>query len=228
MKQHWEKISEKVMALSQRERVLVLVGMLAVLWVVFDTFALTPSLQKNKLYRKEIVERQQEVAQLQLKEVTVIREAVADPDAGNRAHLAQLKRQIAEMDAELQATGRDLIPPERMPRVLESLLQKNRQVKLVSLNTLPVSNLMETAALQDAKTSSKEAPAAPVFSIYKHGFQVTLEGSYPDLSRYVEALESSPWRMLWGDMDLAAGTYPKSTLTLTLYTLSLDKAWLSI
>lgn len=221
MKQYWDNVSTKVLALSQRERVMVLGGVLALIWVVFDTLLLTPGLQKNKLYRQEIIVKQEEVAKLQQQELSVIKAAEVDPDVGNKAHLTDLQRQMTKMDADLQAMERELIAPENMPRVLDHLLQKDKHLKLVSLKTLPVSGLM------DGTIGAKGAPM-PLFGIYKHGFQVTLEGSYFDLANYVAELEASPWRMLWENLDLNVNAYPKSTLTLTLYTLSLDKAWLSL
>ena len=41
-------------------------------------------------------------------------------------------------------------------------------------------------------------------------------------------LEAMPWQLYWGKVNLNAESYPKVTLTLTLFTLSLDKKWLAI
>jgi MSHA biogenesis protein MshJ len=45
---------------------------------------------------------------------------------------------------------------------------------------------------------------------------------------YLADLERLPWRMYWGNLDLKVGEYPQSTLVLKLYTLSLDKTWMSL
>lgn len=209
------------MAMSQRERIMVLFALLALIWVLFDTAVISPALQKQKIFRGEIVARQEEVVKLVSEQSAIIQQGKYDPDAPRKAHLAELKNKIAQMDAGLRATQGELVPPDRMPKVLESLLQRDRQVKLVSLTSLPVSGLMDEVA--DGKDRH-----APSFGIYKHGFEIVLEGNYLDLMQYVKALESSPWGMLWGEMSLQAGDYPKSSLKLTLYTLSLDQAWLSI
>lgn len=214
-------ISAKVMAMSQRERVMVLVGMLALIWLLFDTMLITPSIQKQKLYRQEILAKQEEVANLQSQQASIMQSGKVDPDAGNKARLVELQQKVAQMDTELRETQNELISPDRMPKVLKSLLQRDRQVKLVSLATLPVAGLM------DGIVADKEK-GEPVVGIYKHGFEITLEGGYFDLMRYVTDLEASPWRMLWGEINLQAGTYPQSSLKITLYTLSLDQAWLSI
>jgi len=41
-------------------------------------------------------------------------------------------------------------------------------------------------------------------------------------------LEKLPWRMFWSRATLAAAEYPRVTLKVTIYTLSLDKAWLQL
>lgn len=44
---------------------------------------------------------------------------------------------------------------------------------------------------------------------------------------YLTELENSPQRLIWGRMDMETD-YPQSTLTLKVYTLSLDKQWLTL
>lgn len=221
MKKYWEALSARVLGLSLRERVLVLAALLALTWVLADTFVLAPLRLKQQAYRQEITAMQAQVAKLEAQRADVIQAGQADPDAGNRARLAELQGKLARLESALRETGRGLVTPQRMPDVLESLLQRNPQVKLVELATLPVSGVLEGGA------QGKTEDAATV-GIYKHGYELTLEGRYFDLMRYVQALEASPWRMLWSGIELQAGEYPKNTLKLTLYTLSLDAAWLSI
>lgn len=226
MKAQWDEWMTKFGALQQRERVMVAFAVLALLWAVFDAVLLTPLLNKQKLYRSEIAARKSEVDQFKVQTEQLVQASRVDPDAGNKELLADLQLRLASKDAELSAMQQELISPDRMPRVLESLLLRDKAVRLVSLTTLPVGGLMDSvpAPQVDGKTV---APVAD-FGIYKHGFEVRLEGGYLDLMRYMRALESSSWHMLWGGMVMDASTYPRTTMTLTLYTLSLDKAWLSI
>lgn len=55
-----------------------------------------------------------------------------------------------------------------------------------------------------------------------------MQGSYLDLLSYLRTLEALPWHMLWGRISLVADKYPQSTLTITIYTLSLNETWLSL
>jgi len=57
---------------------------------------------------------------------------------------------------------------------------------------------------------------------------MTLQGSYADLHDYLARLEQSQWRMFWWRARLSTEDSPRLTLTVTLYTLSLDKGWLEV
>jgi len=58
--------------------------------------------------------------------------------------------------------------------------------------------------------------------------ELTLRGSYFDMLDYLAQIEALPWQMYLGKLKLDARDYKRPVLTLTLYTLSLDKAWLTI
>ncbi|MGZ8270097.1 MAG: MSHA biogenesis protein MshJ, partial [Methylophilus sp.] len=64
--------------------------------------------------------------------------------------------------------------------------------------------------------------------IYRHGLELTLSGKYMALMRYTEDLEKLSQQVLWDKAVLKTKEYPVNELTITVYTLSLDKTWLSI
>lgn len=76
------------------------------------------------------------------------------------------------------------------------------------------------------------APALPAPKaremLYRHGVEMVVQGSYPDMVVYMEALEGLPVQLFWGKALLDAANYPDVRLTLTLYTLSLDDKWMKL
>jgi MSHA biogenesis protein MshJ len=64
--------------------------------------------------------------------------------------------------------------------------------------------------------------------VYKHGLELTVEGSYLDLLAYQLRLENLPWRMFFARTSVNSLDYPKVFMTITLYTLSLEEAWLVV
>jgi MSHA biogenesis protein MshJ len=81
-----------------------------------------------------------------------------------------------------------------------------------------------TSPLQKSKPETRQSADA----VYKHGVEIVVQGSYPDMVDYLTDLESMPWQLFWANAKLNVDSYPKSSLTLTLFTLSLDKKWLHI
>ncbi len=58
--------------------------------------------------------------------------------------------------------------------------------------------------------------------------ELTLRGSYFDMLDYLTQIESLPWQMYWHRLKLDARDYRRPVLTLTLYSLSLDKVLLTL
>jgi MSHA biogenesis protein MshJ len=71
-------------------------------------------------------------------------------------------------------------------------------------------------------------PASAKNLVYKHGIELTVEGAYLDLLRYQERLEKLPWHMFFARTSVDSSDYPKVRMTITLYTLSLEEAWLVV
>ena len=96
-------------------------------------------------------------------------------------------------------------------------------LQLVELKTLPASLLVEPPHAVDA-----EPQPGLQKQIFKHGVRITVRGGYLDMLRYLTALEKMPAQMFWGEASLRVDKMPEGFLTLTLYTLSLDKTWLTV
>lgn len=204
---------------------------LLMLAAVGDLLFLDPAWAKQRLLAQRLEQQQKSLvaAQAQLRAAT--QKGVTDPDSANRAKLAGLRARLSQLDAEMQDLQKGLVEPSKMPGLLEEMMSRQRGLELVGLRTLPVGAVSEkeygqAPAASDAPTSA--SGAAPGTLIYKHGIEITVKGKYLDLLEYLARLEKLSSRMYWGKAVLKVETYPKSTLTLTLYTLSLDKTWLVV
>lgn len=230
LKPYWQLISDRVDALMLRERVMIFAAATVALVALVNLLLLDPVSAKQKQSSQQMKLQQGKLREIQANIQVLAAAQGIDPDAASKARLAQLKRQIAEMNTRLESTQQSLVPPEKMATVLEDILRRDRQLQLVSLNTLPTTGLKELATPVATAPAAQGLPAAkPVQnSIYRHGVEITVQGNYADLLRYLAQLEDLSWQMYWGKVNLAVGDYPTAKLTLTLYTLSLDKAWLSI
>lgn len=229
MKERIDKIASRVDGLSLRERVLVFAAAAFLLVSLIDSLFMTPLLNKQKALSSQVIQQQEKMKEVQAQIASLLQARQDDANSPQRARVRALRQQIADGDAYLKARRDKLVPPEKMAELLEQVLRKNDHLQLVALNTLPVSLLIEPPV--DA--AAGQAPAATQTGtlekqIYKHGVQITVRGSYADLLQYLTTLERLPTQMFWGAAKMDVVQYPSVELTLTLYTLSLDKTWLQI
>ena len=113
------------------------------------------------------------------------------------------------------------LPPERMTGLLEKILRAHRSLRLASLRTLP-----EELPVAPAPKAGEAAP--PPALLHRHGVELVLQGSYPDMVAYMAALEGMQGQIFWGSAAMKVDTHPSATLTLVVYTISLDKKWLKL
>lgn len=221
------RMAERYNRLKDRERLAVFVAGVVVILGLGFLLAIDGALVRQKSLRQSVESQQRELAQLQAQNADLTRSLGRDPDATSRERIATLRAELSAFDAELRDMQRGLVAPERMVRLLEGMLAGNSRVRLVSLKTLPVTSLVEPVK-QVADDGSGSVAVEQRQLVYKHGIELTVEGSYPDLVEYQARLEKLPWQMFWARSQLDASRYPEVRLTLTLYTLSLDKAWLIV
>lgn len=220
MKERWDLLVAKIDAMSLRERALIFAAVAFALVATIDSFFLNPLLQQQKRLSSQVVQQQEKMKEIQGQLAALLEAKAADKDAPQRERIRELREQIAQGDTFLRETQDKLVPPERMAHLLEQVLAKNSRLQLVSLETLQVSNFIEQPANDPQPATGKQ--------IYKHGVKITVRGSYADLTQYLQMLEKLPTQMFWGMANLNVVKYPQAELTLTLYTLSLDKTWLQV
>lgn len=225
MKEKLNAFIAKVDGMSIRERALIFAALAFALVSAINTLFLDPLLAEQKRMSSQMVQQQEKMKEIQAQLAALIEAKKADEHAPQRQRIFELKDSIAQGDAYLKETQDKLVPPEKMAHLLEQVLNKNMKLQLVSLNTLPVSFLIEPS-VEDVKAAV--ASTVQERQIYKHGVQMTVRGSYADLLQYLNTLEGLPTQMFWGMAKLHVVQYPNAELTLTLYTLSLDKTWLQV
>ena len=233
MKSEWKKYAAKIDAMSLRERLILFGGLLMVIFYIAFMVFIDPAQQRKKTLSMELEKQRAEmqVLQIQINDLAAKR---VDPNAANLARRDNLREQIAGIDVALKEMNQTLVPAQTMKALLQEMLTHQPRLQVVALKTLPATPLVEkkeSAEKTDAAGGAAAAPAHPAAveaNVYKHGVEITLQGSYADLYEYLKKVEKLQWRMFWSRASLNAEDYPRLKLTVTIYTLSLDKAWLVV
>lgn len=228
MKERWQQLAVKFNALTVRERIMVLSSMMVVVAGIFYFLAFDSMLAQKKRLTGEIDEAR---ASLKTAEnVLKLQNAQADPDTARRSYRDGLRKQVAELDKSMRGLQKNLVPPEQMAKLLEGMLARDRGLRLLSLRKLPVQRfeIAGAAAAAPKADGTAKATAQPERGIYQHSFEMVIQGTYVDLYYYLARLEKLPWQMFWGKITMDGDNSPELTITLTIHTLSLDKAWLVV
>ena len=236
MKRYWELARTMIDELSLRERAMIFAAAGFVVISLLNSLLLNPLLEKQKALSAQVIQQQEKMKELQAEMQSQLQARRDNETSPLRVRSVQLKQQLQELDGFLQSRRSRLVEPDKMADLLKQVLSKNGGLQLVALKTLPVSLLIE----KPQAVNGAEQPVAAAYAndgkkqqgaqkqIFKHGVQISVRGGYLELLRYVSALEKLPSQMFWGEVSLSVEQYPYSVLTLTLYTLSLDKIWLTV
>jgi MSHA biogenesis protein MshJ len=197
-------------ALNLRERILVATGVLALVFVTWDSLMMQPLNAHRARLSSEMSDLQNGIAD-------AANATSTDPLQLALNERGALTEQIAAIDARLGSAAAGLIPPQRMIGVIRDVLNRQRGLKLVSLQNGIVAPL---APPSDANV--------PESGPYVHPVEVVVEGSYFDVLNYLRELEALPWRFYWKTFDLSTTEYPTNRVRIELSTLSMDRAWLGV
>lgn len=244
LKPQWERLTARYAALSRRERGLTAAALVLGPLFAANTLFLEPELNRGKALRGAVAQQRQELSVLDAQSAGLQAGVGQDPDAIRKAELASLRRVLAVTTKRLNQLPDSLLPPQEMKGFLEKVLARNPALRLVSLKTLPPESMSQPLPAPTDKTGEKPVekpleklvekagtvlPAADrSFDIYRHGIELRLEGRYPDLHAYLAQLEREQKKLLWGELQFSVVEYPTASLTLVVYTLSPDKAWLTL
>ncbi len=214
-----QRYADRLDAMSLRERVLIFLAVAVVIVGIADSVLFDPILRRQKINSQRIHQQEDEIRTMQGQVQAYAQSQTGDNPNAKRQRLEKRKLELAALDRELGARQSELVPPERMAKMLSEIVKRNPDIELVSLRSLPATGLTQPLA-------AILGPGG--LALYRHGIEIAVSGSYLKMLTYVGELERLPAKLMWGNMELQAGAYPVVTLKITLYTLSPEKTWLLI
>jgi MSHA biogenesis protein MshJ len=235
----WERYAQRFDTLTLRERAMVSTALVVALVALAYTLMIEPEMVKNRRMNATMQQKQAEMKAFEAQVTTLIGSRAKDPDRAERERLAALNAELAGLEARIAEEERKFTAPSQMRAVIGGLLARSRGVSLVEMKTLAPTTIAEARpgaakpapGAKPAASAKPVAPAKPAASerlIYRHALELTLTGSYLDLLAYVRDLEQLPTQLYWDSLELDAADYPKVAMKLTVFTLSLDRAWLNV
>lgn len=202
-------------AMSLRERLLIGGAALAVVWMAWDwTLGRGLADKVADLDRQIASIAQRTRAEVQV-QAQLEKRSKENPNTSLIAEKSALSSEVDALNARLEALLGGFVDPERMPVVLEDVVQRFDGVSLTRVTSLPVEPVRVS--------EDDDAP-----SLFRHTLRVELEGTYFEVLAYLAELESAPWRFAWRTLDYSVSEYPRATVLVEIETLSRDRNWLGV
>jgi len=234
MKAYWNAFNAWIDARVTRERVLLFASAIIVPGVLLHALLVQPVLAERKRMSQETLTEQVEIGKMAVQLKAMVNARGADPDAALKARLAQSVARLAELQREADTQVSELVSPEKMAGVLEKILASSPRIQVVAVKVLPRTTISFDKAVaveppgQPQVAGAQAAQERKPNEIFRHGVEVSVRGNYLDLVAYLKQIESQPVRMFWDSVNLTVGEYPMVTMRVLVYTISLEKAWLTV
>lgn len=148
----------------------------------------------------------------------------ADPNIPYRSALLAASANREELIRQIDNGTAELVTPEKMKAVLQSLLQAQQGLSLLGMQSYS-----EAVQLPDPAGAEDKTAVAPL-TLYRHGLVLELEGGYFDLLSYLQAVQNSGWTLNWDSLDYDVGEAGpgRAQIRLKLFTLSRKAGWVGV
>lgn len=211
------EVETKFAQLSMREKVLSLLsGLVAVLFGGFVWLVEPVQLEIEKL-TQDVNRQKSQLGKLDRQIDAVELELEEDPDEPLLKNRERFRQQIIDIDEKLREQTVDLIPANKMPEVLEKILEQSRKLKVIRMDSIPPVQMMDINSDSGARVN-----------LFQHGVLLVLEGEYGHIWEYLNEIETLEWRFYWKRFDYVVGEHPTATAEIELYTLSTSRAFIGV
>lgn len=208
IKQQISDLYSRFIALSQRERWLVLAAswaLIAWLGLVLYESTLQASVAQQTQEQQALTRQLAEQEQIKAELTQGIAQLSNDDNA---QQLARLNRRLSQLNENVDQRMSTLVEPQQMSGLLLTMLEQSTGLELLELSN------------QAPQQLNSEAGSA---TLYRHDLSLLLSGSYMALLDYVKQLEQLSGRIFWRGLEFELEEYPQAIIRLDFFTISQHK-----
>lgn len=227
-----EKLQEAIDGRVMRERALLFLTLLAFVFMVWNFLLQAPLDKARKNAQTDLSSIATERKNIESQITSMTMAAANSPAVTKRKEIAQLNTQIDAVEAKLSAMSQGLISADQLPQILEAMLKKVGELELVSIQTLPASELKLAKPVAEVMPATNTTEGASTelqdSGVYKHMVVVRIAGGYFELLELLNALESLSWKFYWEALNYQVDSYPQAEIELRVFTLSSEEGLLGV
>jgi len=204
---------DRIDALELRERILLMLAGIAVMFLLIDNLWLQPALKAQHIAEQRLADLEIKLNSLQQNANVLAYRADSDPLQPRRENRDRLREQLSALNARILDQLGALVEPAQAAQVLEQLLNAHAGLKLATLSasTEPLG--------EDTAGASTDATGLARYEV-----DMVVKGGYLQVMNYLGSLEKLPWKFFWRQVNFQSTEYPEAETRLRLYTLGAGDA----
>ncbi|MBK5942652.1 type II secretion system protein GspM [Halorhodospira halophila] len=215
-RQALQKLNDALNARTPRERVLLVVAVLALIGAGWYYLHFEPMQQRGADAQQRIQSAEDRIRALRIERNSLQAELDGDPDAEIRDELDALRQELQSLGQAVGERMPEFIEPDRMRQVLHALLVEQQGARLIRLERLPAEEVV----------GPDEDEAGP--QIFRHAVYMEFEADYATTVEYLQAVEELEWQFAWESLDYDVTEHPRARVRVQLHTISGHRAWLGV
>jgi MSHA biogenesis protein MshJ len=229
MEKKLKPIISYLLQISFRERLLLLLIILAIIYAVWDALIYSPQINQHA----QLVKQQQQLAdkkldnELRQAENMALSAQESRSKSAIKQSITSTKLELEKNTKELNSILQSLVPPTKITELLHSLFLQTHGLKLISLNNDPVETITINSE-QQQPSSVENQQADPYSTLYKHSTTMVLSGNFQQLYEYLLMIEKSTWSLYWDKLEYQVTSYPNAKITIRVHTISTDQYWIGL
>jgi MSHA biogenesis protein MshJ len=222
MSSYMDNLEAKFNTISVREQKLLFYVFPFVICIVFILGLLEPTIAQTINIRQQIKEQKLRLVEAANNVKLVQSELNLDTDLEIENQITAVNQQILILEKLFTDELEQLVPPYAMPLLLEQLFAKANKLRLMSMSSIPPSNIFGN----DTKPTGSEDSIGP--ELFKHGLRIRFEGSYLDTRDFLILAEQMEWKLHWREIQFEVKEFPRAQVDIELFTLSRSEAYINV
>ena len=218
-KKFYDDLSIKIDQLSIRERVLVLITSLSVLFLFWQLLIFDQINYLKDKISSNASKMQQQISNLQGQISQVSTTLSLDPVVRLEEQIKKLYKENEELKSKLLGMKEKLISPAQMMLILKNILD-NKNLEVISLKNLPSMPVLTN--LEDKDQEEESGGSKLTLKVYNHGLEIVLNGSFFQVRDFLLEAEELPYKLLWEELEFAVTEYPIARVKIIIRALSVN------
>lgn len=225
---------EKIDNLTIRERAVIMVGVLVVIYSLWNSVLMQPLYIQQKKIKAEMQQKHANQIAMNVEIQKIFEDRKKDPNLALEEELRKIKEELNAVNNEIQNSTVHLVSPKNMAKILETVLYKTRGLKLISAKGLGATALIKSDENKSAANKNMnedntiDNSGEDMGNAYTHGLRVEFDGDYMSTLNYLRELESLEQKFFWDSFEYNVIEYPRARISIQVFTLSLDKNWIDV